>query len=54
MDKGILNAFEKGKLTQVTISIKAKQTSNHDGTLGFIDELQRKAKGKSVDVRLDT
>jgi len=29
------------------------QISDNDGTMGFIDVLQQKAKGKSVDVRLD-
>ena len=33
--------------------LKADQISAHDGTLGFIDALQQKTKGKSVDVRLD-
>jgi hypothetical protein len=32
---------------------KAELISDHDGTLGFIDALQQKTEGKSVDVRLD-
>jgi hypothetical protein len=54
MDNGILNAFEKGKLTKVTISVKPEQISAHDGKLGLIDALQQKSKGQSVDVRFDT
>ena len=35
-------------------SDQAEQISDHDGTMGFIDMLQKKTKGKpSVDIRLD-
>jgi hypothetical protein len=44
----------KNKITKAAPSKKAEQTSDHDGTLGFIDALQQKTKGKSVDVNLDT
>ncbi|MGP8080309.1 MAG: hypothetical protein ACLPVI_07335 [Dehalococcoidales bacterium] len=33
--------------------VDAEQVSAHDGTSGLIDTLQKKTKGKSVDVRLD-
>lgn len=36
-----------------SISGEAQQISDHDGSSGLIDALQQKAKGKSVDVRLD-
>jgi len=50
MDNGILNAFEKGKVT----APNAEQISDHDGTSGLIDALQKKTKGNpSIDVRLD-
>ena len=39
----------RSKLTRFT----SEQVSDHDGTSGLIDALQKKAKGKSVDVRLD-
>jgi len=32
---------------------EAEQISDHDETLGLIDTLQRKARGKSIDGRLD-
>ena len=35
-------------------SVGVEKISDHDGTLGFIDALQQKTKGKSVDVRLDS
>jgi len=34
--------------------LKEEQISDHDGTSGLVDALQKKANGKSVDVRLDT
>ena len=46
--------FHEKELEQLQPGIKAEQISDHDGTLGFIDALQQKTKGKSVDVRLDT
>jgi hypothetical protein len=42
------------KITKTAPSKKAEQISDHDGTLGFIDALQQKTKGKSVDMRLDS
>jgi hypothetical protein len=44
---------KKDKLPRTKSRKKAEQISNHDGTLGFLDALRRKAKGKSVDVNLD-
>ncbi len=41
--------FHEKELEQLQV----EQISDHDGTLGFIDALQQKTKGKSVDVRLD-
>jgi len=46
--------FHEKELEQLQPGIEAEEISDHDGTLGLIDTLQRKAKGKSVDVRLDT
>ena len=46
-------AFPENELEQLQPSIKAEQVSEHDGTLGFIDALQKKTSGKSVDARLD-
>ena len=44
--------FHEKELEQ--LQPKAEQISDHDGTLGFIDALQQKTKGKSsVNVRLD-
>ena len=40
--------------TKLTGHNSSDQISDHDGTLGFIDALQQKTKGKSVDVRLDS
>ena len=37
------------------IGTETEQISDHDGTLGFLDALQKKTKGKPpVDVRLDS
>jgi len=47
--------FHEKELEPLHISINTEQISVHDGTLGFIDALQKKTKGKpSVDVSLDT
>ena len=47
--------FHEKELEPLHININTKQISVHDGTLGFIDALQKKTKGKpSVDVSLDT
>jgi hypothetical protein len=47
--------FHEKELEQLHININIEQISAHDGTLGFIDALQKKTKGKpSVDVSLDT
>jgi len=45
---------KKDKVIKTGHNSNTEQISDHDGTLGLIDTLQRKAKGKSVDVRLDT
>ena len=47
--------FNENELEQLQpTNAQAEQISDHDGTLGFIDALQKKTKGNpSVDVRLD-
>jgi hypothetical protein len=51
--KQIKTSEKKSKVVKTRPDTKADQISDHDGTLGFIDALQKKTKGKSVDVRLD-
>ena len=46
--------FHEKELELLQPSTKGEQISGHDGMLGLVDSLQQKAKGKSVDVRLDT
>ena len=46
--------FQENELELVQPSTNADQSSDHDGTLGLIDALQKKTKGNSsADVRLD-
>jgi hypothetical protein len=45
--------FHEKELELLRPRTDADPISAHDGTLGFIDALQQKTKGKSVDVRLD-
>jgi hypothetical protein len=45
--------FHEKELELLESRAKVEQNLDHDGTLGFIDALQQKSKGKSVDVRLD-
>ena len=46
--------FHEKELEQIRPKTTAEKISDHDGILGFIDELQQKTKGNSsVDVRLD-
>lgn len=45
--------FHEKELELLQPGTDAEPISDHDGTLGFIDALQKKTKVKSVDVRLD-
>ena len=46
--------FHEKELERLQPITQAEQISDHDGTLGFIDALQKKTKGNPlVDVRLD-
>jgi len=46
--------FHEKELERLQPITQAEQISDHDGTLGFIDALQKKTEGNSsVDVRLD-
>jgi hypothetical protein len=51
--KQIKTSENKSKVVKTRRGKKADQILEHDGTLGFIDALKQKAKGKSLDVRLD-
>jgi hypothetical protein len=46
--------FQENELELVQPGTNADQSSDHDGTLGLTDALQKKTKGNSsADVRLD-
>jgi len=55
LDEDIIqDIIKKGSCEKCRTSTKAEQISDHDGTSGLIDALQKKTKGNpSVDVRLD-